>query len=384
MLGAALTLEELDRDPHPALARVREHEPVSWVSVLGGWLVTRYELAAHVMRDPGTFTVDDPRFSTAQVVGPSMLSLDGREHELHRAAFAAPFRPGAVRQRFATQTEAEARRLVQELAPVGAAELRRSFAGPLAASIVTRALGMERDETRAVLSWYDAIVAAVTAITAGGGVPDEGRRAFAALSDRLGEVIADREHDSLLADAAARGTLSRDQVVSNAAVLLFGGIETTEGMITNAILHLLERQDQLAEVRRQPELIAPALEESLRFEPAAAVVDRYAARDVQLGNNAIARGDLVRVSIAAANRDPAVFPEPNRFDMRRNDARRHLAFAHGPHVCLGIHLARLEAQIGLRCLFDALPGLRLDPGRLPQVRGIVFRKPTTLCALWRR
>jgi cytochrome P450 len=384
MLGAALTLEELDRDPHPALARVREHEPVSWVSVLGGWLVTRYELAAHVMRDPGTFTVDDPRFSTAQVVGPSMLSLDGREHELHRAAFAAPFRPGAVRQRFATQTEAEARRLVQELAPVGAAELRRSFAGPLAASIVTRALGMERDETRAVLSWYDAIVAAVTAITAGGGVPDEGRRAFAALSDRLGEVIADREHDSLLADAAARGTLSRDQVVSNAAVLLFGGIETTEGMITNAILHLLERQDQLAEVRRQPELIAPALEESLRFEPAAAVVDRYAARDVQLGKNAIARGDLVRVSIAAANRDPAVFPEPNRFDMRRNDARRHLAFAHGPHVCLGIHLARLEAQIGLRCLFDALPGLRLDPGRLPQVRGIVFRKPTTLCALWRR
>jgi cytochrome P450 len=336
------------------------------------------------MRDPGTFTVDDPRFSTAQVVGPSMLSLDGREHELHRAAFAAPFRPGAVRQRFATQTEAEARRLVQELAPVGAAELRRSFAGPLAASIVTRALGMERDETRAVLSWYAAIVAAVTAITAGGGVPDEGRRAFAALSDRLGEVIADREHDSLLADAAARGTLSRDQVVSNAAVLLFGGIETTEGMITNAILHLLERQDQLAEVRRQPELIAPALEESLRFEPAAAVVDRYAARDVQLGNNAIARGDLVRVSIAAANRDPAVFPEPNRFDMRRNDARRHLAFAHGPHVCLGIHLARLEAQIGLRCLFDALPGLRLDPGRLPQVRGIVFRKPTTLCALWRR
>ena len=100
-LGAAVTLDQLDLDPHPVLAALREREPVSWLPALEGWLVTRYDLAVHVMRDAETFTVEDPRFSTAQVVGPSMLSLDGEAHSRHRAPFAAPFRPRAVRDRFA-------------------------------------------------------------------------------------------------------------------------------------------------------------------------------------------------------------------------------------------------------------------------------------------
>src|SRR5205085_5371913 len=134
--------------------------------------------------------------------------------------------------------------------------------------------------------------------------------------------------------------LRPDELVSNAAVLLFGGIETTEGMIANALLHLLTNTEQLELVQSDRSLLANAVEESLRLEPAAAVVDRYATRDVQLGGVAIARGDLVRVSVAAANRDPSVFTDPDRFDLGRTHPRRHLAFAHGPHVCLGIHLAR--------------------------------------------
>ena len=100
-IGATVTLEQLEQDPHPVLARLRATEPVSWLPVLDGWLVTRHDLAVAVMRDADTFTVDDPRFSTAQVVGPSMLSLDGDDHARHRAPFAAPFRPTAVRERFA-------------------------------------------------------------------------------------------------------------------------------------------------------------------------------------------------------------------------------------------------------------------------------------------
>ena len=360
-LGAAVTVAQLEHDPHPLLATLREREPVSWIQALEGWLVTRHDLVLEVMRSPTTFTVDDPRFSTAQVIGPSMLSLDGVEHERHRAPFVAPFRAVAVRERFGDVTRLEAVRLLDALAPDGAGELRRSFAGPLAAAIVARALGLERGEVPAMLAWYDAIVATVTEITAGtdGG---SGREAFAALRERLEVAIGRDDRTSLLAAAAAGSALSHDQIASNAAVLLFGGIETTEGMIANAILQLLTHRDAIARVRENPQLLDAAVEESLRLEPAAAVVDRYASEDTLLDGTQIARGELVRLSISAANRDPETFDDPDRFDLTRTNSRRHLAFAQGPHVCVGVHLARLEARTGLAVLLARLPKLRLDPG----------------------
>jgi cytochrome P450 len=381
-IGANVTLDQLERDPHPVLAALRQSEPVSWIPALDCWLVTSHELALRVIRDAASYTVDDPRFSTGRVIGPSMLSIDGEAHARHRAPFAPPFRPLAVRDRFAEVVAAETRRLVEELAPAGQAELRRSLAGPLAAYSMTRALGLGAGEVTAVLAWYDAIVNAVTEITAGSDVPHSGREAFAALRDRLLEVIGSTDHGSLLASAASDTELSDDEIVSNAAVLLFGGIETTEGMIANAVLALLERPDELARVRRDPPRLDTAIEESLRLEPAAAVVDRYAAGDVELDGIAIGHGDLVRVSIAAANRDPAVFADPDRFDLDRPNAGRHLAFAHGPHVCVGVHLARLEARTALTILLDRLPGLRLDPERPADVRGLVFRKPPALHVAW--
>src|SRR5581483_4932139 len=159
----------------PILARLRAHEPVSWLPALQGWLVTRHDLATAVMRDAGTFTVADPGFSTAQVVGPSMLSLDGADHVRHRAPFAAPFRPTPVKERFAQAATAEAERLIDGFANHGGAELRRAFAGPLAASIMARALGLEQREVRDMLGWYDGIVTAVTEITAGQALPPGGR-----------------------------------------------------------------------------------------------------------------------------------------------------------------------------------------------------------------
>jgi cytochrome P450 len=165
-------------------------------------------------------------------------------------------------------------------------------------------------------------------------------------------------------------------------VLLFGGIETTEGMIANAIVHLLSHPDQLAAVRAEPELLANAIEESLRLEPAAAVIDRYATRAVELAGAPIGERELVVISIAGANRDPSVFPDPDRFDVRRENAKLHAAFAHGPHVCIGMHLARLEAQTGVARVLERLPGLRLDPDHPPVPRGLVFRKPGELRVRW--
>jgi cytochrome P450 len=362
-----ITVEALEADPHPALAELRASTPVAWVEALGGWLVTRRDLALEVMRDAETFTVDDPRFSTARVVGPSMLSRDGAEHARHRAPFARAYRLAAVREQLTDFVEEEATRLVAAL-PAGGGELRRGVAGPLAVAAVARSLGLDRVEPATVLRWYDAIVAGVSGVAAGRPVPENAHAAFAELSAAVSLDVG--------------GDLSTSEVVSNAAVIMFGGIETTEGMIANALHHLFGHPDQLAAVRADRSLLPNAIEESLRLEPSAASIDRYATRDVELGGASIAAGDFVVVSIAGANRDPAVFDDPDAFDIRRENARLQIGFAHGPHVCPGMHLARLEARAAIGALLDSFPRLRADPDRPSAPRGLVFRKPPELYARW--
>jgi cytochrome P450 len=398
-IGATVTMRDLRGELHPLLRRLRRSEPVSWLPVLGGWLVTRRDLALRVLRDARTFTVDDPRFSTARVIGPSMLSLDGGEHARHRDPFAEAFRLAGVQAGLEQFAEAEAARLVSGFAADGRAELRRDLAGPLAVAVVAEVLGLAETDPRVVLSWYDEIVGAVSALAgasgqgvgpvAGVSAPGVGpvagaggREAFEKLSASLQDVIAAGREGSLLAAAAGAGVLGASEVVSNAAVLMFGGIETTEGMICNVVLHLLGQPGQLREVLADPGLIANAVEESLRLEPAAAVVDRYATTDVQLGGAPVRRGDLVSVSLAGAGRDPAFFGDPDRFDARRANARQNLAFAHGPHYCLGAHLARIEAGAAVAALLRLLPGLRLDPARRDAPGGVVFRKPPALHVRW--
>jgi cytochrome P450 len=370
------TLEQLETDPHPVLAQVR---PVGWVEALGSWVVTSRSLALTLMRDPETFTVDDPRFSTAQVVGPSMLSLDGTAHKAHRDPFESPFGLAETRRRFTGFVQQTVDDLIAAIEPAadGSVDLRRTVAGPLSVAVVAYSLGLPQASAATVLDWYTAISDSVSGVSAGRQVTPEGAEAFAQLHAHVASGIDSAE--SLVGEAARAG-LGVDEVVSNAAVLMFGGIETTEGMITNALWHLLTHRDQLDLVLADRSLLPNALEESLRLEPAAAVVDRYATRDIELAGASIHRGDLVTVSLAGAGRDPAVFPSPDTFDVRRTNARRHLAFASGPHICLGMHLTRLETQTAVSAILD-LPGLRLDPAS-PPPRGLVFRKPPALTVRW--
>jgi cytochrome P450 len=357
-LGATVALEDLERDPHPTLARLREEEPVAWVPALNAWLVTRRDLALSAMRSPDTFTVDDPRFSTGRVVGRSMLTTEGAEHDRHRAPFAQRFRLREVRDGLGAFVAGETDRLIDALQPAGSGDLSRWVAAPLAARVATHALGLS--ESDRVLDWYAAIVHATTELTRGA------------------EAVTP---DAQAAVEEVRATAGED--AADIATLLFGGIETTEGMIANALLHLLRHPDQLERVRADPSLTANAIEESLRLEPAAATIDRYATRDTQLGGAQIATGDLVTISIAATNRDAATFEDPDHFDVTRANAKQHLAFAHGPHVCIGMHLARLEAHTAVGRVLQRLPHLRLDPGAPdPSPRGLVFRKPPALHALW--
>ncbi len=379
LIGPSVTIEELSANPHLVLATLREQEPVSWIPAIDGWLVTRRNLCVAVMRGAETFTVDDPRFSTSVVIGPSMLSLDGPEHQRHREPFVDPFRPEAVRGHLVEWTRQRAAELTSEIASLGSGDLRAAIAAPLSVDVMARVLDLEGVGVTELLGWYEAIVASVHDVTAGGDVPEAGRAAFQSLHTA---VTANMVDSALLASVQAGRTLSIDEIVSNVAVLLFGGIVTSESTTATVFQHLLRHPEALQEVRADRSLVASAVEEAMRLEPAATVVDRYATRPVELGGASISRGDLVRVSLAAANRDPALFADPNRFDVLRENAQQHLAFARGPHACLGIHLARVEARAAVGAVLDQLPDLGpgLDP--MQETDGLIFRAPPTVHARW--
>ncbi len=357
---SVIDLRALESDPHAILADLRRTRPVAWVEELGAFVVTRRDLALTVLRDDATFTVDDPRFTTGRVLGASMLSTDGDEHARRRAPFARPFRLAAVRKRHAASVRAEVARLLTAMPPDGPVDLRERLTAPLAAATMVDALALDAPVSE-VLAIYETIAAAVSGLAMGAQPPS----AAADAMTRLARLVA------------------RPAELADTAVLLFGGIETTDGMIANALLHVLAAPGVALAVLDDEALLANAVEESLRLEPAAATIDRYTTCRVLLGGVRIPRRSLVTVSVAAANRDPETFPDPDRFDPHRANARLHLAFAQGPHVCLGMHLARLEAHVALGETLRRFPHLRLDPD-LPSVpRGLVFRKPSSLSVLLR-
>ena len=318
------------------------------------WVVTGRELAIRVLRDASTFTVDDPRFSTARVVGPSMLSLDGDAHRRHRAPFAA-----MVRSRdLGPAIEAEAERLVAALGDE--CDLAAELAAPLAAWTAGAVLGL-RAEPATLLRWYRAIV-------------DETERlALDATREVRRPAAVDELRAAVLAAGRPAGTdLTDDEVASNAAVLLFGAIETTEGMIANLFAHLLTEPGALAAVRADRHLVDVAIEESMRVEPSVTRVDRFATADTELDAARIGRGDFVVVSIRDANRDPAFHIDPDRFRLDRHGEPGHLTFVQGPHACIGAHLARAEARAAVGAVLDRFTDV--DVVADPVIDGEVFRR----------
>jgi cytochrome P450 len=366
-------LDELTADPHPMWDRLRLDGPIAWVEPLGGWVTLSRSLAVDVMRDADTFTVDDPRFTTGQVVGPSMLSLDGVEHARHRAGFLDGMRPGQIESDHGRWLDTAALAFVDRLVPLGRAELRTEVAGPWSVLVMARVLGLSLDDAAVakMLQWYRAIVGGVEALSAGNDLPTEARVA----ARQLGATVG-------IAPFVQADALTDVEIASNTAVFLFGGIETVEATIANALFHLLSDAALQDAVRADPSLLTAAVDESQRLEPAATRVDRYATRDVEVAGANVRRGDLVMVSIAAANRDSAVFADPHRFDLHRNNARSHITFATGPHACIAMYLARRETVAILRALFDRMPNLRRDPTHSDQPTGLVFRKPDRISATW--
>lgn len=375
---SGVTVDQLKDDPHAALAQLRATGPVSWLGGLEGWIVTRRDLCIEALTDSETFTVDDERFSTRQLIGPSMLSLDGPAHRRHRGSFAPALRARPVRELLGEWVKEQATSLVEEIAADGEGDLRSAVASPLSVMVMSRVLGLDGVEVEEMLAWNDLITAAIDEVTLGGSVPSYGVEAFDELCDAVERSVAS---DGLLGEAAERGALSLVELAANVAVMLIGGIVTSDGTISIALRHLLDHPESLDALREDPELIGPAVEESMRLEPAAAFVDRYATRQTRLGSAVISEGDLVRISISAANRDPAIFDDPDRFDIRRQGVEEHIAFARGPHACLGFHVARLETRVAIGVILERLPGLRAAADA-PSPTGLIFRSPKNVPAVW--
>jgi cytochrome P450 len=214
---------------------------------------------------------------------------------------------------------------------------------------------------------------------------DVGMAASATLKEYFAEILGQRRKDpqddliSTLAESEIDGQrLSDDEIFAFLLLILPAGVETTYRASGNLLVAMLTEQGLMEALRADRQLLRGAIEEAMRWEPPISTVVRVAHKDCELGGIAIPAGTNVSVSVAAANRDPAHYPDPDRFDpTRRNIA--HLTFGAGPHVCLGMPLARLEAAVAIGALLDRLPDLRADPAApYPSITGVAFRSPAAL------
>jgi cytochrome P450 len=384
--GAAIEFADLELDSRAgALDRLRDAEPISWVPALGGWLVTSHALARELLSRRDEFTVwAEPNLVRASL-GLMMLSTDGDEHARQRRPFEEPFGVRPVRARFAEPVRRHVDSLLDELAPRGACELVGEFAAPFAIGVAGDVLGLSLDDVARVQEFYEAFAGAMVY----DGDPEPQRRADAARAELNAILLAEIERSrarpdnsvtSAVANDPARG-LSDDEIAAQLRVILFGAIETVESTLANAVLLLLQNPGELALVRSEPGLMGNAVEEGMRLIPPVAFIERWTAVPCELGGVGLGAGEFLGLSTVAANRDPAVFPAPDRFEVQRGNARHHLTLSHGHHHCLGFNLGRMQCQMALTALFERLPGLEI--AHAPEPAGFAFRRPATLELRWR-
>ncbi|MGX9882976.1 cytochrome P450 family protein [Streptomyces sp. NPDC002276] len=365
---------DLAADPHPVYAALRAQGPVHRVLVPGSgesWLVVTRDAARAALTDP-RLRNDIRHSSTWQddgghALGRNMLQTDPPDHTRLRRLVASHFTPARIAA-LCPAVEAIAVDLLAALPTRGTADLVSGYALPLPVTVICDLFGVPAADRTVFHAWSNELVMPAS--------PEAGASAADALGGYLADLIhrkrGTREAD-LLGDlvAAARvptaeSPLTSQELLGMAFLLLVAGHETTVNLISATVHALLTHPDQLELLRAEPELVAAAVEESLRHStPVHATAFRFAAEPVDLAGTRIPAGDAVQISLAAASRDPRHFPDPDRFDLRRRGPG-HLAFGHGLHHCLGAPLARTEAAVAVRLLLHHRPDLTLaaDPTTL--------------------
>ncbi|OSC29292.1 cytochrome [Mycobacterium vulneris] len=298
---------------------------------------------------------------------PSLLAVEPPDHTRYRKTVSAVFTPRAVAA-LRDRVEQTAAELLDRLAgEVGVVDIVRRYCAQLPVSIISEILGVPETERRRVLEFGQLAAPSLDI-----GLPwrqyrsvQEGIAGFSSWLDEHLQQLRLEPSDNLMSQliqtaesGSAETYLNEKELQAIAGLVLAAGFETTVNLLGNGIRMLMDAPQHLDTLRRRPELWPNAVEEILRLESPVQLTARLALNDVEIAGRQLERGDLVLVYLAAANRDPAVFPDPHRFDIERENAGRHLAFSGGRHFCLGAALARAEGEVGLRTFFDRFPGVR--------------------------
>lgn len=368
-------------DPYPVLDRLREHDPVHWSERYRSWFVTRFDDVSAALRDPrysseritpyaeaksSRLDADPALRQTFAVLENWMVFKDPPDHTRLRRLLRRAFTPRSV-QALRPRIAELAGELLDSVARAGYADLIRSYAYPLTASVIAEMLGVPKQDRDLFKEWSDSITSLVFA---GLGSPERhnhAARGMLELRDYLAELISSvtrRPGDDLitaLVQARDEGNaLTHDEVVATGVLLLFAGHETTTNLIGNGLLALLQNPDQRGLLESGKVPVSQAVEELLRYDGPAKTIVRLMADDVELRGRTLDAGQRVFLCPASANRDPAVFTSPGRLDLARSD-NQHVGFGFGLHYCLGAPLARVEAGTAIPAALRQLPGLRLDP-----------------------
>jgi cytochrome P450 len=372
---------EMRADPYPVYRRLRETDPVHWHEPFGAWVLTRY--------DDVIAALHDPRFSAERAgkmqemtgseelrpffafLSSRMLYADPPRHTRLRTLVSKAFTPHAV-EAMRPHIQGLVDQFLDRVQGQGRMDVIADLAYPLPVTVIVEMLGVPVRDRDRLKQWSDDFVAYFAKHPAQ-VTPEEYRRAVQAVAaerEYFGAAVAPlRQHPrpdllSAMVHAEEGGDrLTEDELHGSANLLLTAGHETTTNLIGNGTLALLRHPDQLAKLRADPSLLPGAVEEFLRYDGPVQFTHRLAKEDIALRGQTIRKGQFVYLMLAAANRDPARFPDPDRLDIARKD-NHHVAFGQGPHFCLGAPLARLEAQIAFGTLLRRFPTLSLAADRL--------------------
>ena len=365
--GAAVTLADLEEAGREhVLDELREREPVTWLPALGGWLITAREPARQILLPKSGATVEAEQNMVRASLGRMMLTVDGVEHERYRQPFEAPFRAREVEREFGTPIRELARELIGRID--GETELTEAFAAPFAVRAAAQVIGLPLDDVPRIDGFYAAFAGAMEYT----GDPEPLARAEAAraeLTDLLIEGLARSK-------VVEKSDLTPEQVAAQLRVVMFGAIETIQASVLTTLMLLIQHPEAMAEVRADRSLLAGAVDEAIRWMPPVAFMERWTREPVTLAGVEIGEREFVGVSVIAANRDPSVFADPVRYDIRRANSRHGLSFSSGEHHCLGVHLARMQTVIALEEMLEAWPSIDLVSITPPS--GFAFRRPADM------
>jgi len=368
------------RNPYPAYDQMRRMAPVCREPASGVWMVFDYEGVKRLLTDLQAFS---------SMGGPPewMIFQDPPRHSRLRALVAQAFTPGSVAA-LEPRIRELSRRLIDAKIGDGEMDLALDLAIPLPMLVIGEMLGLPPEDQSSFERWNDVFLRMSYTVPGGPGVEEivaEFAMTTAEMHEYLGRLLEERRvrprNDlfTRLLQAELEGErLTQTEILGFFQLLLLAGSETTTNLLNNAVISLAENREAYARIQATPELLPSAIEEVLRYRSPLQWMFRIARQDVEMGGQHIPAGKRVLAMIGAANRDPAIFPEPNRFIPDRNP-NPHLAFGHGIHFCLGSSLARLEAKIALADLLERTSEIELasDAPWTPRP-GLHVHGPTSL------